>query len=1779
MANEGKTDIDAQLKLVKARRGQIKSKLTRFKTYLDTTFQVSNNILELAKRLEKVEAQCWSEFDNIQSEIESLDSDEANGQERDSFENLYFELVSVAQEYIDKSTIKPISTPSNIPISTSSAITPQNINISAPQQINLPLLNLPHFKGSYSEYTQFHETFDSLINKNVSLDDVQKFHYLISCLEGEALNLVQSLEVSAQNYKVALDLLKQRYENKRIIINSHLKSLFDLPSLQRENASALRHFVDSFNKDLRSLKSLGQDVDSWDTMLVYMLSSKLDFNSKREWESKVISGKLPTLDEFIKFLNNRCQILETVYTRTAHTSDNHKGITSVNDQRNSRGQTRGSFNHVSGGKILKCFYCKQEHCLYYCQDFLKLQNEQRLQEAKKLNLCVNCLRPYSQAHTCTGGCKICKRKHNTLLHTDQRTDQRTKDSNSGNNNEQREAKQNFNKGNGDKIDSNGNAQLVSPNSQEIKQANNNNLNINAHAAQGHNTLVLLATAVVLIEKKNGEFIQCRALLDGGSQSNFITSDLVNSLDLDLERIQFPITGIGEKVTNISRKVHAKVKSRFTKFSSMLSFLVLDNITGHIPSHSFDSSYINIPHGIQLADELYNESRHVDILVGASIFYDLLSLGQIKLGKNQPILQNTKLGWLVTGSLFIDHSLENPHCLLSINEKRIESQLEKFWTIEDMTHSPSKDVKFNKDEQYCEEHFLQNCTHDATGHFSVALPLKENYKDIGDTLDLAKKRFFHMEQKMQKNENFGKMYKDFMREYETLNHMTKLDESQILTEDTVCYLPHHGVFKSSSVTTKLRIVFDASAKSSNNISLNDVAYVGPTIQEDLHSIILRFRLHNFVLKGDIAKMYRQVNIHENQRNLQRIVWRDSPDRDLSHYVLNTVTYGTAPAAFLAIRSLHQVAIENKNSYPKASQVILTDFYVDDLITGDDSIDKLKLLKLEISSILQAAGFVLTQFQSNCKEVLNSDQHQDNFDFSNDETIKTLGILWNPNLDTFQFSVNIKFDSRSLTKRVILSIISQIFDPLGIIGPVVIKAKIILQQLWKLKVKWDEPIPESHQSQFLQFFQGLRFLDTISISRHVVLSTYINLQIHGFTDASETAYGVCIYVRSIDSTGNIMTRLLCSKSRVAPLKVISLPRLELCGAVLLSRLLDKTLKSLKLQFNDIYLWTDSQIVLAWISQEPSNWKTFIGNRVSEIQALTNFAHWKHVSSTNNPADLISRGCDPRQLLNSELWWFGPQWLQENCCLSDKSDFLHNNLEGIPERRNNNKIVCLTMENEFDLINKISDFNKLLRVTAYCLRFIKNIKVKQKYRKFGKIQTEEIDHALIILVKIVQTASFSREITELKKQKQVSRKSSLLSLNPYLDEMGIIRVGGRLINANIDHYQKSQILLPSKHSFTKLIIRNEHHRTLHGGVQTVLSSIRSKFWPINAKGTIKGVIRECILCFRAKPKYLSPLMGQLPEPRVTPSRAFYVSGCDFAGPFVIREGTLRSKKFIKVYVCVFVCFSTKAVHLELCGDLSTPTFINALKRFFARRGISKEIWSDNGLNFVGAANEIERVYESLKKLDSDVSFQTYLLNNHVSWHFIPPRAPHFGGLWESAVKCMKRHLLKVIGDSHMDYEHFNTVIMQVESILNSRPISPLSEDPNDLNVLTPGHFLIGEKLNSLPEENVEAIPLNRLDKFQIIQRITQSFWRRWSREYLHTLQQRNKWMLNDPKQLKPGLMVVLHEDNVAPLRWKMGRIIEVHQGKDNISRVVSVKTTNGILKRAFSKVCVLPLENNVQ
>lgn len=562
------------------------------------------------------------------------------------------------------------------------------------------------------------------------------------------------------------------------------------------------------------------------------------------------------------------------------------------------------------------------------------------------------------------------------------------------------------------------------------------------------------------------------------------------------------------------------------------------------------------------------------------------------------------------------------------------------------------------------------------------------------------------------------------------------------------------------------------------------------------------------------------------------------------------------------------------------------------------------------------------------------------------------------------------------------------------------------------------------------------------------------------------------------------------------------------------------------------------------------------------------WRHVPTESNPADVASRGINANDLLAYDLWWHGPNWL-----LSPSSNWpnLQVKLDKIDlERRFLQSLNVVMSDTTFFQI--YSNIHKLIRICAICLRFRNNC--KKSNRLVGELTVQEIQLARIALCKVAQMQSFPADALSIQNSKLLANNSKLKNLDPFLDEHGLLRVGGRINKANLNFENKHPIILGSKHPLTTLIILSEHYKQLHAGCQTLLATLRQHYWILNGRNAVRSVLRKCIVCFRVNPKVMVKKMASLPSDRVLENRPFMIVGVDFAGPFQIKNSKLRNRTIIKAYLCVYICFTTKAVHLEVVSDLSTESFLKCFKRFISRRGICKKIYSDNGKNFVGASNELKKMYKNLELLFQDRVVTNFFLENEIEWKFIPPHSPHRGGLWEAAVKRAKLHTVRMVGKLVLTFEDLQTIFTQIEAILNSRPLMPLTNDVNDLSALTPGHFLVGHSLNLIPDTDFTKIPENRLKQFDVLKSTIQSFWKRWSGEYLQNLQLRTKWK-NEDDQLKQGTLVILSDENLPPLFWKLGRIVELYPSSDGICRTAKLLTLNGETTRAVQKLAVLPLD----
>ncbi|XP_063991168.1 uncharacterized protein LOC135169799 [Diachasmimorpha longicaudata] len=538
-------------------------------------------------------------------------------------------------------------------------------------------------------------------------------------------------------------------------------------------------------------------------------------------------------------------------------------------------------------------------------------------------------------------------------------------------------------------------------------------------------------------------------------------------------------------------------------------------------------------------------------------------------------------------------------------------------------------------------------------------------------------------------------------------------------------------------------------------------IGPTIQDDLFSLVLRFRFHKYVLTGDIEKMYRQFWVREEDRKYQQILWRDETDK-ITRFQLNTVTFGLSAAPFLAIRSLHQLARDHEEQYPQAARILLRDMYVDDLLTGFDSLADAQSIQRELIECLKRGGLNIRQWASNDPELLRhlpKESINQKLFINDNKTLKTLGVFWNSETDTINYSHKISSEKKPVTKREILSDIASIFDPLGLLGPTTLTAKHVMQQLWAAGIEWDESVPTNIYTQWVKYYQQLPLLNNIHFKRHVVIHDMSNLEIHGFADASSIAYGACLYVRSTNVHGQIKTQLLCSRSRVAPLKTISIPRLDLCAALTLVELYNSVQKAIRFDPSRVVLWSDSMITLHWISKSPHLLQTFVANRVTDIQKGTKNCEWRHIGSADNPADALSRGQLPADFTNNALWQVGPTWL------NGPEEEWPKNLDIFPGTEEEFK-TCLNITIDEGILNKFSCIHKAERIIALCLRFMKSCRKKTNTPK-GPLSVDERNEARLKMIKMAQVLSLPNDLKQRPSDLKKTKQKYMSQLNAFIDD----------------------------------------------------------------------------------------------------------------------------------------------------------------------------------------------------------------------------------------------------------------------------------------------------------------------------------------------------------------------------------------------------------------------------
>ena len=1609
--------------------------------------------------------------------------------------------------------------------------------------VKLPKLDVPTFDGNILHWQSFWDQFRVSVHDRAHLSDAEKLVYLQQSLKGaSAKGTIEGLSRSGDCYTEAIECLKARYNRPRLIHQTHVRMIIEAPPIKEGNGKELRRLHDTVQQHLRALKAMGCEAPG--PFITSVLELKLDQNTMFEWHKHSQEHvDVPHYNELLDFINLRAQASESLPITQKRQPHSQKPVTSFT---------------ANATPSPNCVVCKTEkHPLYACSWFKLLSHDQKLSTVRTNGLCMNCLKPGHFLKQCKSlhHCKTCQKPHHTLLHVESSPSSNTPPTNPSVPH-----------------------QNTPPTNLPLKVPR-----VSSNTAAGLTSHSLLMTCRVFIQTPDGSTVSVRALLDSASSASFVSERLVKSLCLPRLHQTTTISGVaGLRRSSLNALTNLSILSSQATRKFNITAIVVPRVTCDLPVHpvSFGSTWNHLK-DLPLADPSFGRPGRIDLLLGVDIFTAALLNGRRVGPPGTPTAFETVFGWVLAGSTgqLAPETFVNSHHTLTTS---CDDLLRRFWEVEEnMKHGSD----LSPEERSVVQHFHENHRRAIDGRFIVPLPKKPHAPLLGESRSQAVRRFLSLERSLCAKDEF-EVFDTIMQEYLEMKHAEPVPTEDLeKPQHSVFYLPMHAVKKESSTTTKIRAVFDASAKSSSNTSLNDILLVGPTVHSPLIDVLLRFRLHRIALTADVSKMYRAIELIKTDRDLHRFVWRSKQDEPLRDYRMTRVTFGVSASSFAANMSVKQNAIDHALEFPKAADAVERAFYVDDCLAGADSVEEAICLHQQLLDLFTKGGFLLRKWSSSDPAVSNSiplelrATQSTHHIPSPEEYTKTLGIEWNASLDHFRLTVASLPATVNVTKRTLISDIAKIFDVLGWFSPSIIKAKILLQRLWESKIGWDDMLPPVIHQTWQQWTSELHLLAEKHIPRcyYPKDADVYTVQLHGFCDASEDAYAGVVYFRMQDTHGNVHLSLVVSKTKVAPIKRLTIPRLELCGAQLLARLLHHTKQALNVPTENTYAWTDSTIVLSWLIGNPRRFKTFVGNRVSHVVQLIPPDRWSHVNSADNPADCASRGLFPSELVQHGLWWNAPHWLRlPSTKWPTLSSIPSPDLPPEEERE-----LCLHTVTNISTpiipLEQFSSFLHLKRVTAWVLRFIHNCRRKKQDRPASTLlSTAELMDAEIYWTSLSQQQSFTDEIEALKNSKHISNSSCLFSLRPFLDASGLLRVGGRGHNAQLSYSIIHPIILSGKHPITSLLISSEHRRLMHAGPTLLTASLNRRYYITGCRRIVRSITRGCVTCRRTTAKPKPQLFGQLPAERITPDYVFDHVGLDYAGPFMIKHGPSRKPTLVKAYVCVFVSLSIKAVHLELASDLTTDAFIAALRRFIARRGKPSLIWSDHGTNFVGAVGELKEFVTFFQNQKTQGHISEFCSAQNIRWKFIPEHTPHFGGLWEAAVKSMKSHLKRVVGETKLTFEEFMTVLTQVEACLNSRPLVPIVFDGDTVEPLTPGHFLIGRPIEALPDPSTSYQSISLLRRWHLCQNLTRHFWKRWSTEYLGIIRKYVKWH-HPSRNMKVGDVVILQEDNLFPTKWPIGRIVDTHPGKDGFVRILTIKTSKGIYKRPVTKIALLLPDEN--
>ena len=1257
----------------------------------------------------------------------------------------------------------------------------------------------------------------------------------------------------------------------------------------------------------------------------------------------------------------------------------------------------------------------------------------------------------------------------------------------------------------------------------------------------------------------------------------------------------------------------------------------------IPADERDIATPEIAREWKHLEEIAHHIHHrpdiqIGMLIGRNVPTAFQPLNIIYGDENEPWAEEYKFGWTIIGKVCLEEETPNVTVnRVSVIDEDVSSSYDQ--RVAFRSNTPSKDITSPKEVSemmqldYNEVHYSRNIRgteqvespedrrfnqiltkgihKNSEGNWEMPLPFREDDHEISlpNNRDYCVRRLLNLKKKLQKDDKLRGDYVQFMKKIIEREHATPVPEEELrAAAGKVWYLPHFQVYHPKK-PDQVRVVFDCSAVF-EGVSLNTHLLQGPDWMNALVGVLSRFRKEEVGVSCDIEQMFHNFKVDPEHRDFLRFLWfKDGAlDQPLVEYRMNVHLFGAVSSPGVANFGLLTTAKEGRQEFgDEAADFLENDFYVDDGLKSFGSPEEAISTIKAAQSMCSSANLRLHKFASNDKSVLESlpsdDRSKDlkDLDLRHDTLPiqRSLGTYWCMESDTFGFRIELK--DKPCTRRGLLSTVSSIYDPLGILAPVVLVGRQILQELCKEGLDWDEPLTSDIRTRWERWRSDLPLLDQVRVSRCLKPKGFgepSSVEIHSFSDASDVGIGQVSYLRQINGKGDVHVSLLMAKGRVAPVKAMTTPRLELTAAVVSVNV--STMLKKELCYDDIeeLYHSDSSVVLSYLNNEARRFHTYVGNRVQYIRDRSDPKQWHFVPGEQNPADVASRGCTAAELLQNRQWFNGPDFLwKQRTALSHSQPDIELDPDDREIKKGSTSVLStkkLPTEEEAaarsdDLeAERFAHSSSLTRLKRGIVRIQRMIERKRSNKLYnwrpqeGAPTVKELEEAETVILKSLQHKHFAAEFKVLRKLKgnderfedrksarnrntALRSSSNLYKLDPFIDSKGLLRVGGRLKNSTSPFHVRYPVIIPKNDHVTTLLVRHHHENQHHQGYGITHNKIRQEgYWLINGRSEVSRVIRKCVSCRRLRGSTLDQKMSDLPSDRVNPAPPFTHTGMDAFGPFLIKEG----RKELKRWGLIFTCLLSRGVHLETLSNMTTDSFINALRRFIGRRGKVQLLRSDQGSNFVGGRNELAT---ALQELDNDI-IDNFLSSKGCDWikfDMNVPRASHMGGVWERLIRTVRSVLSALLREhgTQLDDESLRTLMVETEAIVNCRPLTVenLTESGTP-EPITPNHLLTLKTSAVLPlPGNFTRPDLYSRKRWRRIQFLADNFWRRWREEYCNMINcERKKWQ-KTRRNCLVGDIVILREESPRN-DWKLGRIVKVYPSSDGLVRKVRVLHRSG-------------------